>query len=74
MKVLSTGAGGFVGAACVDAALVAGHQPLAVVRAAGNQTRLVGKAVEVLPIDLADRSALDQPVGADQHLFIAKIT
>jgi nucleoside-diphosphate-sugar epimerase len=60
MKILITGAAGFVGAACVDAALAAGHQPLAVVRPAGNHRRLIGKAVEVLPLDLADRSALDQ--------------
>ncbi|MCS6757693.1 MAG: NAD(P)-dependent oxidoreductase [Candidatus Devosia euplotis] len=58
MKILITGAGGFVGSACVDAALASGHQPLALVRPAGNRHRLGGKGVRVLPVDLADRSAL----------------
>lgn len=65
MKILVTGAGGFVGAACVDAALAAGHQPLAVVRPASNRQRLSGKGVEVLPLDLADRSALNHAMA--QH-------
>lgn len=60
MKILITGASGFVGAACVDAALAAGHQPLAVVRPAGNRQRLDGKDIEVLPLDLVDRAALDE--------------
>ena len=65
MKILITGAGGFVGAACVDAALAAGHQPLAVIRPAGNRQRLDGKGVEILPLDLSDRAALDQAMA--QH-------
>ena len=63
MKILITGAGGFVGAACVDAALAAGHQPLALVRPARNHRRLIGKAVEVLPLDLADASALNRAMA-----------
>ena len=63
MKILITGAGGFVGAACVEAALEAGHEPLAVIRPAGSRQRLKGKMVEVLPLDLANRPALDQAVA-----------
>ena len=63
MKILITGAGGFVGAACVGAALAAGHQPVAVVRPAGNCQRLFGKEVEILPLDLADRTAINQAMA-----------
>lgn len=66
MKMLITGAGGFVGAACVDAALAAGHQPLAVVRPGGNRQRLTDMAVPVLPLDLADRAALDAAMAQHQ--------
>lgn len=60
MKILITGAGGFVGAACVTVARAAGHQPIAVIRPGGNQDRVAGQGVPILPLDLSDRRALDQ--------------
>lgn len=63
MKILITGAGGFVGAACVDAALAAGHNPLAIVRPDGNTARLKGKKINVLALDLTDPCALNQAMA-----------
>ncbi len=55
-RLLVTGAGGFVGAAVVRAALAAGHEPLALVRSA-SAPRLAGLSV---PIHIADLSDTDR--------------
>jgi len=52
-RILVTGAGGFVGAAVVHAALAAGHHPIALVRTPGA-ARLAGLDIPVHVADLAD--------------------
>jgi nucleoside-diphosphate-sugar epimerase len=52
-RLLITGAGGFVGAAVVRAALVAGHEPIALVRTAAAP-RLTGLPIARHPVDLSD--------------------
>lgn len=52
-RILITGAGGFVGAAVVRAAVAAGHRPIALVRTPGA-TRLAGLDLPVHAADLSD--------------------
>lgn len=52
-RILVTGAGGFVGAAVVHAALAAGHHPIALVRTPGA-ARLTGLDIPVYVADLSD--------------------
>lgn len=59
MKILVTGAGGFVGAAVVSSALSAGHDVIALVRPAGNRHRLDDIGAVIAAVDLADVTELD---------------
>ncbi len=52
-RLLITGAGGFVGAAVVRAALAAGHKPIALVRTA-SAPRLSGLSIARHSVDLSD--------------------
>lgn len=54
MKVMVTGAGGFVGAAFVASASSAGHDVVALVRPSGKTQRLADLSVEVVPLNLMD--------------------
>lgn len=54
MRILVTGAGGFVGAACVTAAQRAGHEVLAVVRPGSEAWRLPSERVTLVPADLSE--------------------
>lgn len=59
MKILVTGAGGFVGAAVVSSALSAGHDVIALVRPTGNRQRLDEHGAIVVPVNLADGVELE---------------
>ncbi len=60
MRILITGAGGFVGAALVRQALRAGHTVTATVRPGGNTERLAqfADAVQIVAVDLGDGAAV----------------
>ena len=64
-KILVTGAGGFVGAAVVRAALAAGHDVVATGRAAAP-ARLQSTASTYYALDLADYAAVDAMVHAER--------
>ena len=59
MKVMVTGAGGFVGAAFVANALSSKHDVVALVRPASTRDRLAEYSAVIVPVDLADPSNLD---------------
>lgn len=59
MKILVTGAGGFVGAAVVSSALSAGHHVIALVRPAGNRQRLDELGAVIASVNLADATGLE---------------
>jgi len=56
MKVMVTGAGGFVGAAFVARALSVGHDVVAMVRPFGNLQRLTASRVEIVYADMTNTS------------------
>ncbi len=58
MKIMVTGAGGFVGAAFVASALSAGHDVVAILRPAGNRQRLTASRAEIVYANLADTPEL----------------
>jgi UDP-glucuronate decarboxylase len=64
MRILVTGAAGFIGAHVVREAITAGHEVLAVVRPGSSASRLDGLAggLSLIRLDLADRS------GTGSHL------
>lgn len=64
MKVMVTGAGGFVGTAVVASALSAGHEVVALIRPSGKAQRLAGLGVAVVPLNLADA---DEVAAAMRH-------
>lgn len=57
-RILITGAGGFVGAAVAKAAVVAGHDVIAVVRNDRSRLATIADRVSVERLDLADGSAV----------------
>ena len=63
VKLLVTGAGGFVGAAIVRAALAAGHDVVATGRSAAP-ARLAGTTASYYAVDLSDYAAVDAMVDA----------
>ena len=64
MKALVTGAGGFVGANLVAHLARSGHEPVAVVRPAGDRWRLgeLNGSVATVELDLRDTDAIDRMV------------
>jgi nucleoside-diphosphate-sugar epimerase len=64
VKVLVTGAGGFVGANLADGLTRAGHDVVAWVHPGGQNWRLdpLGDAVEVVPVELLDGEAIEAGV------------
>lgn len=66
MRVFVTGAGGFVGAAVVRAALLAGHEVFGTVRPGGNaaRTRAIGSAFQPIELDVSDRQAVVSALAA----------
>jgi nucleoside-diphosphate-sugar epimerase len=76
VKVLVTGAGGFVGANLAGSLAKAGHEVVAWIRPGSPTWRLdhLGDSVEVVPLDLLDRDAVDGGVraaGADWVFHLA---
>jgi len=69
MKVLVTGATGFVGAAVARALSVAGWQVRVLVRAGSDRGNLQRLAVEVVEGDLADLSSLERALAGCSGLF-----
>ena len=65
MKLLVTGAAGFVGAAVVRAALAAGHDVVATGRSP-NPERLRGSAASYYAVDLSDGPAIDAMIAHEQ--------
>jgi len=71
MRVLVTGATGFVGAAIARALLAAGRQVRVLVRSGSPRGNLQGLAVEIAEGDLGDTRALEQALGGCGGLFHA---
>ena len=65
VKLLVTGAGGFVGAAVVRAALAAGHDVVATGRSAAPD-RLIGTTAAYYAVDLSDYASVDAMVDAER--------
>lgn len=63
MKVLVTGAAGYVGRAVVRALRVAGHEPIAMVRPGAATGGLIDGACEVRVADIADAAGLRSAVS-----------
>jgi UDP-glucose 4-epimerase len=76
VRVLVTGAGGFVGGVVADALAEAGYQVTALVRTATSQPRLAG-GVEIVSADLTDPAQLaaaDVSRGFDAVCHLAALT
>ena len=72
VRVLVTGANGYIGRAVVSALSAAGHEPVAMVRVAGTE---IAGAIEVRPGDLLDIDSLRRAVqGADAVCHLAGLT
>ena len=69
MRVLLTGATGFVGSAVARALLREGWQVRALVRQNSNRRNLQGLEIETVAGDLNDRSSLDHAVAGCEALF-----
>ncbi len=69
MKVLLTGATGFVGSAVARRLASAGHEIRALVRPGSDQRNLGGLPVEFVVGDLLDRISLDRAAAGCHALF-----
>ncbi|MHB1304798.1 MAG: NAD-dependent epimerase/dehydratase family protein [Acidiphilium sp.] len=66
MRLFVTGVGGFVGAAVVHAALLAGHEVFGTIRPGGNlaRVRAIGSGFQALELDMRDREAVISALAA----------
>ncbi len=75
MKVLVTGASGFVGSHIADSLLDAGHEVRAVVRKSSSLTWLNDKPIEVVSADMTDPESLKPVVeNVDAIVHVAGVT
>ncbi|MBR1838869.1 MAG: NAD(P)-dependent oxidoreductase [Bacteroidaceae bacterium] len=63
-RILVTGANGFVGSFIVEAALAAGAEVWAAVRASSDRSYLTDKRIHFFPINLADKAQLTESLTA----------
>ena len=63
-RLLITGAGGFVGAAIVKAAVAAGDDVVAFVRNGGSRLSAISKSISLHRVDLADAPGVAELVGS----------
>ncbi len=74
MRILVTGAGGFLGAAIVRAALADGHDVVATIRRPAARLQDVAKSIRTLTLDLTDHAAIGPAlagIGADVVIHTA---
>ncbi len=69
MKMLVTGATGFVGSAVARKLLAKGHAVRTLARPGGDRRNLAGLAVEIVEGNLNDRASLDRAAQGCQTLF-----
>ena len=69
VRVLVTGAGGFVGSAVARQARAAGFAVRAMVRRPASAANLAGIDVEVVEADMRDRAAMERAVDGCRHVF-----
>ena len=75
MKVLVTGASGFVGSHIADRLIEAGHDVRALLRGSSNLQWLEGKPVEIVRGDMLDLESLKEPMqGIDAVVHVAGVT
>jgi nucleoside-diphosphate-sugar epimerase len=75
VKLLITGAGGFIGSAVVAHAVKAGHDVVATIRPGGSQERLadVSANIEVVAIDLRDSAGVEVMLAAHRPNVIVHV-
>lgn len=74
MRVLVTGANGFIGARVVPALLAAGHEPVCMVRATSDTARIDGISVERRVGDVLDPGSLESAmIGCDAVVHLAAL-
>lgn len=69
MRILITGASGFVGAAVLRKLIERGHEMRVLIRAGSSRVNLEGLRVEIVVGDLRDRPSLEQAVGTCEALY-----
>ncbi len=75
MKILVTGAGGFIGVRLVHRLLAEGHDVVALVRAPKGELRLPKPRLQVVRGDMTDAASLDRAVaGCDVVVHLANAT
>jgi dihydroflavonol-4-reductase len=69
MKVLITGASGFIGSAVLRVILRAGYEARTLLRPTSDRRNIEGLPVEIVPGDLKDRASLDRALKGCEGLF-----
>ncbi|MGH6634618.1 MAG: hopanoid-associated sugar epimerase [Gammaproteobacteria bacterium] len=69
MRILITGASGFVGAAVLRKLIERGHEMRVLIRAGSSRVNLEGLRVEIVVGDLRDRPSLEQAVRTCEALY-----